>query len=176
MSDDACARIATLRTELGQIDKDILALVAKRQAVVQRIGAIKREIGIAARDVRQERHVIERARAAAAEHGLSPSLGEELALALIRGALTVQETDAAASREDSVRRALVIGGAGHRDRWFVRHLATLGFTVEIADPNEGPPGVVNHRNWTHVTLDHELVIIAAPMPATLSHALERAVG
>jgi chorismate mutase len=93
MSDDARARLATLRTELGQIDNDILALVAKRQAVAQRIGAIKREVGIPTRDVQQERDVVERARAAAEDHGLPPAMGEELALALIRGSLMVQETE-----------------------------------------------------------------------------------
>ena len=69
------------------------------------------------------------------QHGLSPPLGEELILALIRGSLTVQESDTvAASGEGSGRRALVIGGRGHMGRWFVRYLAAQGFAVEIADP------------------------------------------
>jgi chorismate mutase/prephenate dehydrogenase len=167
MADEARARLDALRTELGQIDKDILALVAKRQAVAQRIGQVKRGLGIPTRDYRQERDVVERARAAAARQGLPPSLGEEIVLALIRGSLTVQEKDTvAASAEGSGRRALVIGGAGHMGRWFVRYLAAQGFSVEIADPGDGPGGVVNHRDWTKVALDHELVIVAAPMPAS----------
>src|SRR5258707_8909832 len=93
MSDDPRARLDPLRTELGQIDRDILELVSKRQAVAQKIGAVKREIGMPTRDFRQERDVVERARAAAVQHGLTPSLGEELILALIRGSLTVQEKD-----------------------------------------------------------------------------------
>ena len=61
------------------------------------------------------------------QHGLTPTLGEELMLALIRGSLTVQEKDmVAASGEGSGRRALVIGGAGHMGRWFVRYLARAG--------------------------------------------------
>ena len=46
MADEARARLDALRTELGQIDKDILALVAKRQAVAQRIGQVKRGKGV----------------------------------------------------------------------------------------------------------------------------------
>ena len=157
----------TLRSELGQIDRDILALVAKRQGVAQKIGATKRELGIPTRDFRQERDVIERARANAIDLGLPGLLGEELVLALIRGSLTVQEKDTvAASAEGSGRRALVIGGAGLMGRWFVRYLAAQGFSIEIADPCDGPAGVVNHRDWTTVTLDHELVIVATPMPVT----------
>src|SRR5882724_2470921 len=167
MPDDPPSRLDPLRAELGQIDHEILALVARRQAVAQRIGQVKRDAGIPTRDYRQERDVVERARAAAVEHGLSAGLGEELILALIRGSLTAQEKDTVASTgEGSGRRVLVVGGAGHMGRWFVRYLATQGFVVEIADPRDGPDGVVNHRDWRTVALDHELIVIAAPMPET----------
>src|SRR6478609_3331414 len=97
MSDDPRTRLDALRTELGQIDKDILALVARRQAVAQKIGQVKRDAGIPTRDYRQERDVVQRARAAAVASGLSPELGEELILALIRGSLTIQEKDTVAA-------------------------------------------------------------------------------
>jgi chorismate mutase/prephenate dehydrogenase len=165
---DARARLDTLRSELGDIDREILALVAKRQAVAQKIGQTKRDAGIPTRDYRQERDVVERARAAAVEHGLTPQLGEELVLALIRGSLAVQERDTvAAAGEGSGRRVLVIGGCGNMGRWFVRYLGAQGYTVEIADPvGTAPDGIVVHRDWRTVTLDHELIVIAAPMPAT----------
>jgi chorismate mutase/prephenate dehydrogenase len=167
MPDDPERRLEPLRTELGDIDQQILALVAKRQQVAQRIGQVKRDAGIPTRDYRQEKEVVERARAAAVERGLSPALGEELILALIRGSLTVQEKDTvAASGEGGGRRVLVIGGAGHMGRWFVRYLGAQGFAVEIADPCDGPPGITNHRDWRAATLDHELIVIAASMPAT----------
>src|SRR5213075_1033984 len=98
-------------------------------------GQVKRDAGIPTRDFRQERDVVERARAAAVEHGLTPTLGEELILALIRGSLTLQEKDTVAQTgEGSGRRALVIGGSGNMGQWFVRFLAAQGFTVESADP------------------------------------------
>ena len=176
MSDDARARLDELRTELGQIDRDILALVAKRQAVAQKIGQIKRDAGIPTRDYRQERDVVERARAAAVQHGLTPQLGEELILALIRGSLTVQEKDTvSAAGEGTGRRVLVIGGCGHMGRWFVRYLGAQGFTVEVADPHGTPPaGITHHPDWKAVTLDHELIVVAAPMPATGDILLELA--
>lgn len=168
MTDDPRARLDSLRTELGQIDRDILALVARRQAVAQKIGQLKRDAGIPTRDYRQERDVVERARAAAVEHGLTPALGEELILALIRGSLTIQEKDTvAAAGEGGGRRVLVIGGCGHMGRWFVRYLSAQGFTVEIADPSgTPPPGITHHRDWRVVPLDHELIVVAAPMSAT----------
>lgn len=170
MSDQARQRLDGLRSELGQIDRDILALVARRQSLAQKIGQVKRDAGIPTRDYRQERDVVERARQAAVEHGLSPTLGEELVLALIRGSLTVQEKDqVAASGEGSGRRALVIGGSGNMGRWFVRYLAAQGFNVESADPSEPPvrhAHITYHRDWRALELDHEMIVVAAPMPAT----------
>lgn len=168
MTDDARARLDSYRSELGQIDREILALVARRQALAQKIGQVKRDAGIPTRDYRQERDVVERARAAAVEHGLTPQLGEELILALIRGSLTVQEKDTVAAVGDGGgRRVLVIGGCGHMGRWFVRYLAAQGWTVEIADPHgESPAGFTRHHDWKAVVLDHEMIVIAAPMPAT----------
>ncbi len=172
---DTRSRLEPLRTELGDIDRQILSLVARRQALAQKIGQVKRDAGIPTRDYRQEKDVVERARAAAVEHGLSAQLGEELILTLIRGSLTIQEKDTVATRgEGTGRRVLVIGGAGHMGRWFVRYLGAQGFTVEIADPGEGPAGVVNHRDWRAVALDHELIVIAAPMPATNQILLDMA--
>lgn len=156
-----------LRADLGQIDRDILALVAKRQAVALEIGATKRKAGIPTRDFRQERDVLERARRAAAEQGLSPALGERLMLALIDSSLTAQEQDLVAQRgSGSGRRVLVIGGRGNIGSWFVRFLAAQGFAVEVADPAGPVEGYPHVADWRTLTLDHEMIVVAAPMPAT----------
>jgi chorismate mutase/prephenate dehydrogenase len=52
-------------------------------------------------------------------------------------------------------------------RWFVRYLTAQGFTVEVADPAAG-------SDWRTLTLDHELIVVAAPMPATAEILLEMA--
>jgi chorismate mutase/prephenate dehydrogenase len=161
------SRLDELRAELGAIDKELLRLAARRQAAAQEIGRIKRDAGIPVRDFRQERDVIERARKAAAEHGLAPQLGEELILALIRESLTVQERDrVAAQGAGGGRRVLVIGGAGRIGRWFVRVLSAQGFAVAVADPAGSVDGVPCSSDWQTLTLDHEMIVVAAPMPVT----------
>ncbi|MBK7539074.1 MAG: prephenate dehydrogenase/arogenate dehydrogenase family protein [Myxococcales bacterium] len=170
MSEPASAprRLEDLRTELGSIDKEILALIARRQATALQIGQIKRSMGVPTRDYRQERDVVERARAAAAEQGLPPGLGEEIILALIRSSLTIQERDQVSAKgEGSGRRVLVIGGAGNMGRWFSRYLTAQGFAVEIADPSRDGIGDLPWvADWRETTLDHELIVVAAPMPAS----------
>jgi len=169
------ATLDELRTELAAIDRELLATVARRQELAQQIGRVKQAAGVPTRDFRQERDVLDRTRRAAEALGLSPVLGEELMLALIRASLAAQERDrVAASGSGGGRRVLVIGGAGRMGIWFARFLASQGFAVELADPAGAVDGFRCVRDWRTLTLDHELIIVAAPMSATAAILLELA--
>lgn len=153
-----------LRTELGAIDRSILELVAKRQALASKIGEVKRAAGIPTRDFRQEKDVIERARAAAVTHGLTESFGEALMLLLIRSSLTVQEKEyVAAQATGNGKRVLVIGGHGNMGRWFARFLTSQGYAIEIADPAGPVEGYGYVANWHSSPLDHDLIVVSTPM-------------
>jgi chorismate mutase/prephenate dehydrogenase len=153
-----------LRRELAGIDRELLALAARRQRLASDIGKVKRAAGISTRDFRQERDVLERARAAAAEHGLSPELAEQLLLLLIRSSLGVQERDkVAAHGAGGGRRVLVIGGAGKMGRWFARFLASQGYAVEVADPAAGADEFPRHADWRGVEPAHDIIVVATPL-------------
>src|SRR5262245_56501680 len=175
MPDDPRVRLDELRTQLAAIDREMMDAVARRQALAVQIGQVKRAAGLPVRDYRQERDVVERSRQAATDRGLAPALGEELVLLLIRHSLTVQEKDHVAARgSGGGRRVLVIGGRGNIGRWFVRFLSSQGFSVEVADPAGPVEGFSYVADWHQATLDHELIVVAAPMPATNEILLELA--
>lgn len=151
--------IERLRAELAAVDRELLELVAKRQALAARIGEEKRATGAATRDYAQEKVVLDRARGVARELGYSPELAAGILLSLIRSSLTVQEKGQVAARGTGAgRRALVVGGAGKMGGWFARFLASQGFDVETADPEGG-----DYEDWRDATLDHDLLVIATPM-------------
>jgi chorismate mutase/prephenate dehydrogenase len=161
--------IETLRAELAQLDRELVRLVARRQAVARAVGQLKDRHGLALRDFAQEREVLERARRLATEEEVSPQLVEELMSLVIRSSLAVQEHQRVAARAGGTgRRALVIGGSGRMGGWFVRFLLSQGFAVEVADPAPPPPGTeVPHRaEWRDGPLDHDLVVVAAPLRET----------
>ncbi len=163
-----------LRSELGEVDRELLALVAKRQALAAEIGRVKREEGIPTRNFRQEAEVILRARAAAEERGLSPDIAEDLMLLLIRSSLTIQEKDRVASQADgSGKRVLVIGGAGKMGAWMVRFLASQGYEVDVADPAGEVEGHGWLADWRDSPLDHDLIVVSAPLRTSneILHAL-----
>jgi len=154
----------SLRAQLHEIDDELLELVARRQRVAAEVGRVKRESGGPPRDYVQEREVVERARAVADRLGLSGNLAEKLLLLLIESSLTVQEKGhVAARRAGGGKRVLVIGGAGKMGRWFVRFLESQSYQVEIADPAGALDGRGHVADWRRSTLDHDLVVVAAPL-------------
>ena len=48
----------------------------------------------------------------------------------------------------------------------VRFLASQGYEVEVADRNSPPPGYRHVRDWRHCSLDHDIVVVAAPLRAS----------
>ena len=156
-----------LRAELTELDGQLLDLVARRQALSEKVAAVKRASGRATRDFAREREVILRARTAAQRLGISPDLAESLLRQLIQSSLTTQEqARVAAQAHGSGKRALVIGGRGKMGGWFAEFLASQGFRVTVADPAEGPPGFDQVSDWQTVTLDHDLIVLATPLRAT----------
>ncbi len=156
-----------LRDDLNAVDRELLALAARRQALVEEIGRAKQKAGRATRDFSREKVVIEQARATAQDLGLPPGLAERLMRLLIEHALTAQEQSrVVAQGEGGGRRVLLIGGAGQMGRWFARFLSAQEFAVSVADP-AGPVGGFPHvADWGTLDLDHDLIVVAAPIRAS----------
>ncbi|HEV8600186.1 MAG TPA: prephenate dehydrogenase/arogenate dehydrogenase family protein [Gemmatimonadales bacterium] len=153
-----------LRAELGALDRELLELVARRQALASSIGELKARLGRPTRDFTQEKEVLERARNTAASVGLSGDLATELLRLLIASSLTRQEQDLLAATGGGLgRRALVIGGNGRMGGWLLRFLSSQGFAVEIADPAPGPAEVPRIADWRESPLDHDLIVLATTL-------------
>jgi chorismate mutase / prephenate dehydrogenase len=160
-------RLGDLRQRLAELDASILDLVASRQSIAKEIGRIKAGSGRSTRDYSQEREVTLRARAAAEKVGLDPNVAEEIALLLIRASLTAQEQDRVQmSGEGKGRRVLIIGGAGKMGGWLARFLGSQGFSIEIADPAAQPGAFPHIADWRTSSLDHDIIIVAAPLRAS----------
>ena len=156
-----------LRTELTEIDRRLLKLVARRQRVSEQVAAVKRATGRPTRDFGREREVILRGRTTAEGLGISPDLAESLLRQLIQSSLTTQEqARVAAQAQGSGKRALVIGGHGKMGGWFAEFLASQGFRVAIADPKGALPGFDVIADWQTDALDFDLIVLATPLSAT----------
>lgn len=157
----------SLRQRLAAVDRGIIELVARRQQMVREVGRAKERAGRPIRDYAQEREVVDRARLAARELGVSDTVATALVEELISYALTDQERQRVAARAGGGgQRALVIGGAGRMGRWFVGFLASQGYEIEVADPAGPVAGHAHLTDWQSSELDHDLVVIATELRVT----------
>jgi chorismate mutase/prephenate dehydrogenase len=158
-----------LRQQLNQLDGELLALIAKRQAISREVAAAKRATGHPTRDYKREREVILGVRTRAESLGLPPDLAEQVMRLLIRSSLTTQEqVSVSTTGSGSGRRALVIGGAGKMGGWFVQFLVSQGFAVQVADPGGAAPGIPVVADW-HALPDlnvFDFIVVATPLGAS----------
>jgi chorismate mutase/prephenate dehydrogenase len=94
---------------------------------------------------------------------------------LIRSSLMRQEeTRVKSVTSGEGKRALVIGGCGKMGAWFVRFLVSQAYGVTVADPT-APDGLADAvRDWRSLDLDHDVIIIAAPIQITATILAELA--
>jgi len=119
--------------------------------------------------------VLERAAANARKEGLDTALAEELLRQLIDASLTAQEKDRVRSHASGAgRRALVIGGGGRMGAWFARFLDAQGYDVAIADPRGTADDFPFTADWRTLEVDHDLVVVAAPLRASATILTELA--
>ena len=159
-----------VRKRIREIDRQILGLAAERQGLAREVGEIKRRVGIATVDYAQERAVLERARATAAEHGLEPSIAEDLLARLIRASVNAQDQDSirfvAAGAGQSV---VVVGGEGRMGRWMRQFLSAGGFRVASLDSSASAESQAQGR----AALAHaDLVLCCTPPAATAQLYME----
>lgn len=156
-----------IRARLSAIDRQIVELVAERQALAEQVGAVKQAAGLPTRDYQREKQVLEAAARQAAALGLPPSVAEALMRLLIESALTRQErARVRAEGRGHGQRALVIGGAGKMGLWFADFLDSQGYAVTIADPAPAPPGFQAVSDWRETADEFELTVVAAPIVAS----------
>lgn len=159
--------IEALRAQLDVLDRQLLQLAARRQALSREIAAVKSATGQSTRDFARERDVLVRARAQAGELGVPADLAEDLLRLLIRSSLATQErARVVAQAAGTGKRALIIGGNGKMGRWFVEFLASQGFVVDVADPAGAPEGHAHCSDWSDSALDHDVIVVATPLGAT----------
>jgi chorismate mutase/prephenate dehydrogenase len=157
-----------LRRQLGDLDRDLFTLIARRQALGLEIGRRKLEAGLPPRDFSQEKVVLERAAQIAEHHGLSAELAGNVMLLLIEASLTAQEQSRVTRQASGEgRRVLVIGGAGKMGGWMARFLSSQEYQVEIADPKGPVPGYPYVSDWQDSGLDQDIIIVAAPLRASM---------
>lgn len=127
-----------LRQRVGELDKQILELIATRLETTKAIGEIKQKQGLPIRDYRVEVQVLKRARERAREVGLDERVAEEISELLMGAAVQTQAELPPVIHSGPRKWVHVVGGHGRMGQWLTRFFESQGHKVSITDPTPGP--------------------------------------
>lgn len=124
-------KIIPLRREIDGIDSQILSLLARRQAEVEKVVRLKKKYHVPVYHPAREEDLISKLRASAEKAGLEPDFLEDLYRVILRQS-RVEQTDKMAHK--GVRpgaKILIIGGAGQMGGFFASLFKKSGYQVRI---------------------------------------------
>ena len=104
--------LEALRRRIGEIDAEIVRLVAERIETARTVGRAKQAAGVPLRDFDVERQVLDRAAAAASDLGIHPDAVRQVMQILIAAARDEQERVSYSEYAGASESIAVVGGLG----------------------------------------------------------------
>jgi chorismate mutase/prephenate dehydrogenase len=152
-----------LRLQLDAIDQQIVSLLSKRQAEVERVVQLKKAHNLPVYHPAREENLISHCRNQGSKAGLDPDYVEEIYRRILRQSRAEQTAQMAQKGIRAGASILLIGGLGSMGQYFNQWFANAGYQIRILD----------HKDWPDVDRlcqGIELAIISVPIESTVSVA------
>ncbi len=122
-----------IRTEIDDIDSQLLQLIKRRLQSVKEIGQIKTTMGIPIYDPQREADLINKHRNKATHHNLSADLVENLLKLIIQESYLNQIGSGYKQTNSKINKIIIIGGQGKMGRLFANQFQLSGYQVVVLD-------------------------------------------
>ena len=155
--------LSHLREQIDQCDKELVALLAKRNQITAQVGAYKQQAGQAVYVPNREVELIAARRQQATDAGLSPELIEDVLRRLMRESYQNQQQGLACIAPN-LSPIVIVGGKGAMGQLFEKQLVRSGYEVRILDKD-------NQNDAERLLADAKCVIVSVPI-----HAVEQVVS
>lgn len=157
------AEIARLRAQIADVDREIVAHVARRLHLAELVGLEKKLMDLPLRDPDTEERVFARLLAECATRGISDRFADGLSRLLIEE--SVWREEAILPPEPVEKRVLVVGGAGQMGRWLCRYLRSRGYEVLVHDTVGPLEDFPFERDLEKGVARADIVAVSVPMSA-----------
>jgi len=159
VSDDVEQELEILRRQLDNIDREIVSLLGKRQAEVERVVSLKRAYNLPVYHPAREEDLLSQRRIQGAEAELDPDYIEDLYRRILRQSRVEQTARLAQKGVRAGATVLLVGGLGSMGQYFHNWFADAGYNIRILDRNDWP-------NADKLCEGIELAIISVPIEVT----------
>ena len=123
------AELAHLRAQIDKVDAEIVDLCARRLALVEQVGVVKRQLALPIYAPDREAAMFIERRAAAEAQGVPPDLVEDIIRRMMRESYRSEHDSGFSCLAPDVGPVVIIGGYGQLGSLFGRLFDTSGYTV-----------------------------------------------
>ena len=124
--------LADLRAGIDECDAQLVALLAKRNGITEKIGAIKQQIGAPLHAPDREADLLAARRQEAVAQGVNPELVEDILRRMMREAYQNQQGSLACV-SPQLSPIVIVGGEGAMGQLFAQQFTRSGYEVRILD-------------------------------------------
>ncbi|MFZ7255413.1 bifunctional chorismate mutase/prephenate dehydrogenase [Avibacterium avium] len=149
-----------LRTEIDTLDQELLQLVAKRLALVKKVGEIKHQHGLPIYVPNREAEMLQARRQEAEKLGVPPDLIEDVLRRLMRESYTRENQFGFKTVNPNIKKIVIVGGKGKLGGLFARYLQLSGYQVESLGRNDWD-------NAAQILSGADVVIVSVPIVNTV---------
>ncbi|WP_404340640.1 bifunctional chorismate mutase/prephenate dehydrogenase [Pseudoalteromonas mariniglutinosa] len=149
--------LAVLRQGIDECDAELVALLAKRNSITEKIGAIKQQIGAPLHAPDREAELLAARRQEAIKQDVNPELVEDILRRMMREAYQNQQA-ALACTAKNLSPIVIVGGEGAMGQLFAKQLRRSGYEVRILDKPQQP-------QTEALLADAKMVLISVPINA-----------
>lgn len=151
--------IDALRTEIDAVDSQLVSLLARRKALVAKVGETKARDGLPVYVPEREAALIKARRKQAESAGINPDLMEDVLRRIIRESYQAEGRKGFKMTKADLGPAVVIGGGNGMGALFTELLKGSGYHVRILEKDDW------HQADT-ILGDAELVVVSVPIHLT----------
>ena len=148
-----------LRDQIDTVDQQLVALLARRLALVAEVGEVKSRHGLPIYAPDREAAMLAKRREEATANGVPADLIEDVLRRVMRESYSSENDSGFKCVNPQLRSIVVIGGAGQLGRLFVNMFRLSGYRVEILERNDWPRA-------EPMLSQAGMVVVAVPINAT----------
>ncbi|MGP1924136.1 MAG: bifunctional chorismate mutase/prephenate dehydrogenase [Arsenophonus sp. NEOnobi-MAG3] len=123
------AKLLQLRHQIDEIDKSLLALLAKRMQLVTRVGELKSQQGLPIYVPEREASMLEARRKEAEKIGIAPNLIEDILRRIMRESYLYENNQGFKKLNADLGPIIIVGGQGRMGKLFTRLFRLSGYEV-----------------------------------------------
>lgn len=162
MNKDNAAEFQQVRTEIDQVDAELVELISRRLKLTQSVGHLKAKLNLPLYVPSREAEIIENKRQLAVDKNISPDLVEDVIRRIMRDSYSTQTATRNKTTPTQTQDIVVVGGGGQLGGLFVKLFEQSGYNVSILEKDDWKDNQATNQKLSTAAL----VMVAVPIKTT----------